>query len=263
MNGFKITAFFFSSIIALFFLYPLLVLLWLGTPMAISAFKISSFIGGLEVTILMATIASLFATLVGLPLAYVLARFKFKFKEVLNSLIDIPISIPHIVVGIMIVLAFASSYGLGPYLKSLGLSVIDTLLGATIAVAYLSSTYAIRVIETAITGIPEDVELAARSLGASQIYVMRKIIIPKIWKSIVNGALLTWARSVSEAGALFIVAYYIAFGKNLYTPASIYIYESYVGIGLINAVKFSAALVITVFAIFLPIKALITMGSKS
>ena len=74
---------------------------------------------------------------------------------------------------------------------------------------------------------------------------------PKIWKSIANGAILTWARAVAEVGALLVVAYYVYFNGNYVYPASIYIYEGYVALGLAGVVKYSAALLIIVLATFI------------
>jgi molybdate/tungstate transport system permease protein len=189
--------------------------------------------------------------LVGTPFAYLLARNDFKLKEVIDAIIDIPIMVPHVLVGIMIVLAFSSTYGLGPFLQGMGINLIDTLIGAIITVTYLSATYSIRVVESAIKMINTDVELTARTLGSTPAFTFLYVIIPRIWKSIANGAILTWARAVAEVGALLVVAYYVYFNGNYVYPASIYIYEGYVALGLAGVVKYSAALLIIVLATFI------------
>jgi len=188
---------------------------------------------------------------VGTPFAYMLARYQFRFKEIIDVIIDIPIMIPHVIVGVMIILAFASQYGLGPYLQSIHVNMIDTLIGAVITVTYLSATYSIRVVESAINLINPDVELTARTLGAGPTFTFTRVILPKIWKSIANGAILTWARAVAEVGALLVVAYYVYFNGNYVYPASIYIYEGYIALGLTGAIKYSAALLIIVLATFI------------
>jgi molybdate/tungstate transport system permease protein len=188
---------------------------------------------------------------VGTPFAYFLARSEFKFKEVIEAIIDIPIMVPHVVVGIMIVLAFSSQYGLGPFLQRIGINLIDTLIGAVITVTYLSATYSIRVTETSIKTINPDVELTARTLGSSPAFTFIHVIVPRIWKSIANGALLTWARAVAEVGALLVVANYVIFNGTYVSPASIYIYEGFEALGLYGVVKYSAALLLIVLAIFI------------
>ncbi len=247
-------------IFSILIIYPLALLIVLGFPMIPRALSVISFIQAVEVTIIMSTLSALIAIIMGTPMAYVMARYEFRLKSVADALIDVPIMIPHIIVGIMIVLAFASHYGLGPFLKAHGINFINTLWGATAAVAFLSSTYYIRVVEASIRMISPDMEAVARTLGAGRLRVFTSIVLPRIWRSMATGAILSWARSVSEAGALFIVAYYVLFGRNLVYPASVYIYESYVGIGLVNAVEFSAALVVIMLIIFVAYRVLISLG---
>ena len=120
-----------------------------------------------EVTFVIATAAAILSVVVGTPFAYLMARSEFKLKEVIEAIIDIPVMVPHVLVGIMIVLAFSSQYGLGPFLQGLGINLIDTLIGAIITVTYLSATYSIRMTESAIKMINPDVELTARTLGST------------------------------------------------------------------------------------------------
>ncbi|MGC8543115.1 MAG: ABC transporter permease [Vulcanisaeta sp.] len=249
-------------IFSVLIIYPLALLIVLGFPMIPKALSVISFVQAIEVTAVMSTLSAMIAVIMGTPLAYVMARFEFHLKSLVDAIIDIPIMIPHVIVGIMIVLAFASYYGLGPFLKAHGINFINTLWGATAAVAFLSSTYYIRVVEAAIRMINPEMESVARTLGAGPLRVFTSIILPKIWRSMATGALLSWARSVSEAGALFVVAYYVLFGKNLIYPAAVYIYESYVGIGLISAVEFSAALVAVVLLIFMIYRILVSLGGS-
>ncbi|MFP3239020.1 MAG: ABC transporter permease [Caldivirga sp.] len=284
-------------ILLLLIVYPIVLLITLGSAQLASALSVSSFIEAIEVTVIMSTLSALVAIVMGTPLAYLLARYEFRFKQILDSIIDIPIMVPHIIVGIMIVLAFASRYNiifntlnlvahklmlidaalsrygllhalLSPVVNALvnlltgitGIRFVNTLWGAVAAVAFLSSTYYIRVVEAAISMVNPEMEIVARTLGASPSRVFVSITLPKVWKAMANGALLSWARSVSEAGALFIVAYSIYFNGNYIYPASVYIYESYVGVGLANAVKYSAALLIIVLIIFVAYR--VALGIK-
>ena len=216
----------------------------------------------MEITFVIATGAAGFAVIVGTPFAYFLARHDFRFKEVIDAIIDLPIMIPHAIVGIMIILAFASSSGLSPFFNAIGFNVIDTLLGAIVTVVFLSLTYPIRIFEGAIRQIDPDVELTARTLGATPQFTFIHVVIPKIWRSVANGAIVAWARAVAEVGALLVVAYYVLFNGNLYPPASIYIYEAYEGLGLAGALKFSAALVVVIFATFIAYRVILKYARK-
>jgi molybdate/tungstate transport system permease protein len=234
----------------------------LGYKEIISTLEIGSFIGSMEITFMIATATAVFAVLVGTPFAYLLARRDFRFKEVVDAIIDLPIMVPHVIVGIMIILAFASTSGLSPFFKAIGFNVIDTLLGAIITVIFLSLTYPIRIFEGAIRQVDPDVELTARTLGATPQFTFIHVVIPKIWRSIANGAIIAWARAVAEVGALLVVAYYVIFNGNLVSPSSVYIYEAYEGLGLAGALKFSAALVIVIFAIFIAYRVILKYARK-
>lgn len=240
-----------GAIVLFLFLYPVLLLLLLGAKDVFSALTNGSFLSSVEVTFIMATGAAAFAVIVGTPFAYLLARRNFKFKEVVDAIVDVPIMVPHVIVGIMVVLAFASTSGFSPFFRAIGFNVIDTLLGAVITVTYLSATYSIRIVEGAIRQVDPDVELTARTLGASQQFTFIHVVIPKVWRSIANGAIIAWARAVAEVGALLVVAYYILFNGNLVSPASIFIFQGYEALGLSDAVKFSAALVVIILGTFI------------
>jgi len=239
-----------SVLLLLFIAYPLLVLLDLGVGQVSSAFAVPSFVDSLEATLLISTLAAVISLVLGTPLGYVLARYEFRFRDIVDALVDVPIMIPHIIVGIMVVLAFASNLGAGPLVTGAGIGVINTVLGATLAVTYVSATYTVRVIQSAVAVIDPNTELTARTLGASPIFTFVHVVLPQIRRALASGAILAWARSVAEVGALFVVAYYINIGGRLVYPSSIYIYESYLGTGLAEAVKFSAAVVLVSLGIF-------------
>ncbi|KUO88943.1 MAG: ABC transporter permease [Thermoproteus sp. JCHS_4] len=250
MDLFKASVFSLLGVLLLFFLYPLLLLIYLGWGSLAAALSTGSFLQSLGLTVLISTAASLTAVILGIPAAYVLARYEFKLKELVDTAMDIPIVVPHTVVGLMVVLAFVA-YGLGPSLNALGIKIVDALPGAVIAVSYLSATYAVRTVESAIRLLDPELENAARTLGAGPFRAFLSVVLPNIKSAVIDGAVLSWARSVSEAGALLVVAYYIVVGNTSIYPASIYIYQAYIGLGLDEAVKFSAALVLFVLGVFL------------
>lgn len=262
MDSLKIQSAFASALLLAFFLYPLAVLIYVGAPELSAALATGSFLQALAVTMIISSAATALAVLLGVPVAYTLARYDFKLKGFADAVVDLPIAIPHVVVGLMVVLAFAA-YGPAPLLERLGLNVINTLPGAVITVSYLSSTYAVRTVEAAIRSLSPDVEAVARTLGAGPLRAFLSVVLPNIWRAVVNGALLAWARSVSETGALFIVAYYVAFGGTLVYPASVYIYQAYEGVGLAQAAKFAAALAVVVLAVFIAVRATVgRVGGK-
>jgi len=246
-----------GGLLLLFFSYPIAVLALVGGKGLLEALSVRTFELALLVTIITSTIAAIASVIFGVPLAYLLSRFNFRGKGLIEALVDLPIAVPHIIVGVMIVLAFSWYVGLGPLLHKLGISVVDTILGAALAVTYVSATYTVRVVETAISSLDPELELTAMSLGASRGRTFLSIVLPKIWRSIVGGALTSWARAASEAGALFIVAYEVYFGKSLVYPAPVAIYEAFVGLGILEAAKFSIAMLVVVLGIFVLGRALL------
>ncbi len=246
-----------GGLVLLFFSYPIAVLFLVGGRGLIEALKVPAFVLALLVTLITSTVAAAASVVFGVPLAYILARHSFRLKGVIEALVDVPIAIPHIIVGVMIVLAFASYYGLGPLLAAHGIKIVDTLIGAALAVTYVSATYTIRVVQSAVQMLDPELEVVAMSLGASRLRTFFSVVLPNIGRSVASGALTSWARAASEAGALFIVAYEVRFGHQLVYPAPVAIYEAYVGLGVISAAKFSAAMLVVVLGIFLAARLLL------
>ncbi len=240
-----------SGALLVFFVYPILVLLVIGGSGAPSALRVPSFELALIVTIVTSSIAALVAVILGTPLAYLLARFNFRLKGFVEALVDIPIAVPHMIVGVMIVLAFAPQLGLGRLLHALHIGVVDTLFGAAMAVTYVSATYSVRVVESALQAMDPEVELVAMTLGASRMRTFISVVLPRLRRAVATGALTAWARAASEAGALLIVAFQVYLGRSLIYPAPVAIYEAYVGLGIIEAARFSAAMLIVVLGVFL------------
>ena len=240
-----------SGALLTFFVYPILVLLLIGGKGIPSALGVTSFELALIVTIITSSVAAIVAVVLGTPLAYLLARFDFRLKGLVEALVDVPIAVPHIIVGVMIVLAFAPQLGLGRLLHALHISVVDTLFGAAMAVTYVSATYSVRVVESALQAMDPEIELVAMTLGASRMRTFFSVVLPRLRRAIALGALTAWARAASEAGALLIVAFQVYIGRNLIYPAPVAIYEAYVGLGIIEAARFSAAMLIVVLGVFL------------
>jgi len=174
---------------------------------------------------------------IGIPLAYSLARLNFRGKSLIESIVDIPLLTPHIVAGIMILAAFGRRGLLG--VLTFG-GVEDTFIGIIIVMIFVSTPLMIDTIKTGIYLIDERLEHIARSLGADRLKVFKDIILPLSKDSILAGYILAWARAVSEVGALLIVAYYPK-------TVNIVIYEWFTTYGL----KYAVALSIVLLSIFI------------
>jgi molybdate/tungstate transport system permease protein len=155
-----------------------------------------------------ALLATVFAFVLGVPLAYLFTRYEFRGKKLVDSLIDLPILIPHNAAGIALVAIFSSSSLIGGFFGQFGVHFIDTIFGVVVAMAFVSAPFMIRSAQEAFSSIDPKMEYVARSLGASRFSAFRDVILPSALKGILTGCILTWARAVSEFGAVIMLAYY-------------------------------------------------------
>jgi len=194
-----------------------------------------------------AFLTTLLTFVFGVPLAYVLARYDFKGKTIIDAAIDLPILIPHNAAGISLLLLLGPKTIIGGSLSSLGLTFVDTLFGIVAAMAFVGAPFMIRSAEDAFKSVNPQLEKVARSLGASSFKAFRYVTFPLAFRGILTGCLLTWARSISEFGAVIVLAYYPK-------TAAVHLYEVFVNFGLKAAAPITALLVILAVAIFIAIK---------
>jgi molybdate transport system permease protein len=144
----------------------------------------------------------LLALLFGIPAAYILATKRFKGKNILDTLVDLPIVLPPLVCGLAILIAFG---GGGIFSR---FNVLFTVKGIIIAQLFVASPFLIRSAKTAFESIDQDVMDAARTLGASEFYTytFKKVSLPLAKSGIASGVVMTWARALGEFGATAMVA---------------------------------------------------------
>jgi molybdate/tungstate transport system permease protein len=146
-------------------------------------------------SVLTSTATMIISLLFGVPLGYILARSDFYGKSFVQAVIDLPIVIPHSVVGIMLLLTFSSA-------------ILDNYLGIIAAMLFVSASFTINSAKDGFTAVEERTEFVARTLGASRLKAFLTVSLPLAMHSIITGAIMTWARAMSEVGAILIVAYY-------------------------------------------------------
>ncbi|MHC4754900.1 MAG: ABC transporter permease subunit [Planctomycetota bacterium] len=153
--------------------------------------------------------AALFATavsaLAGIPLAYLLARKKFIGRSILLAIIDLPIIIPHSAAGIALLTVIGRRSFIG---RLLGNGLTGTAVGISVAMAFVSLPFLVNAARQAFEAVPEKLEKAARTLGASPSRTFFTISFPLAWRGILSGMILMWARGISEFGAVVIIAYH-------------------------------------------------------
>jgi len=152
-------------------------------------------ISALRRSLLTATATALIALLFGVPLGYVLARKDFPGKSLVQAIVDVPIVIPHSVVGIMLLVTY-STY------------ILDNYVGIIAAMLFVSASFTVNSARDGFLAVDEKLEAVARTLGASRLRTFFTVSLPMAFPSIASGAIMTWARAISEVGSILIVAYY-------------------------------------------------------
>jgi sulfate transport system permease protein len=190
---------------------PLVVIVWRTIEQGASAFwdaiSSSDAVHAYQVTVEVAALAVLINTIFGVGVAILLARYRFPGRSLLNVLIDVPITISPIVVGLALVLVFGWTTGwFGPALQSAGIAVIFSTPGMVLATAFVSLPLVLREVLPVLEeeGIEQD--QAARSLGANALQRLRRITLPAIKWALAYGVVLSVARSLGEFGAVRVVS---------------------------------------------------------
>mgnify|MGYP001456082605 CR=1 FL=1 len=159
-----------------------------------------------KVTLWAAAIASVFNGVVGLLMAWVLVRYEFWGKRLVDALMDLPFALPTAVAGITLAALFAENGWYGQYLVELGIKVAYTPLGIIVAMSFTSLPFVVRTVQPVLEDLAPEDEEAAMSMGASDLTVFRRIIFPALWPALMTGVALSFTRSLGEFGAVIFIA---------------------------------------------------------
>ncbi len=151
-----------------------------------------------------ALVATILALIVGVPTAYTLARSNFALKELVDSLVDLPVVLPPLISGFGLLLFFGDT-PIGKFISSY-INVIFTPLGIIVAQFFIATPFVIRTVRAVFENIDPKYELVAMNLGASKTECFFNIVLPMARKGILAGAILAWARCMGEFGATLMLA---------------------------------------------------------
>lgn len=161
----------------------------------------------LRLTVLVAVISVAINTVFGVGISILLVRYRFPGRRLLSALLDIPLSVSPVVVGLALVLVYGGRDGwFGPWLEDQGLQVIFSTPGIVLATTFVALPLVIREVVPVLEEIGVEQEVAAQSLGASAWQRFRRITLPSIRWAVVYGVVLTLARSLGEFGAVKVVS---------------------------------------------------------
>ena len=203
-----------------------------------------------------ATTATLLAFLTGIPLAYILARRKFRGKRLVEALVNLPVIIPHTAAGIALLLVFGRRGLLGQWLTPLGLTFTDNFGGIVVGMLFVSLPYLVNMSREAFALVDEELELVAMIDGASAWGAFWYVTLPLAANGVLSGAVMMWARGISEFGAVVILAY-----NPKIVP--VLVYERFNGFGLGAAQPVATLLIIVAVAVFVLMKLFLSSGNKS
>jgi sulfate transport system permease protein len=171
-------------------------------------------VGALKLTFGAAFVVVLFNGVLGTITAWVLVRDDFRGKAIVNAVIDLPFALPTIVAGLTLLTLYGTN-------SPVGIDVAYTRTAIVLALCFVTLPFVIRTVQPVLIELDVEMEEAARSLGAGQLTVFRRIVLPNILPGILSGSVLAFARALGEIGSVVLVA-----GSTLHTEvASIYIYN--------------------------------------
>jgi molybdate/tungstate transport system permease protein len=156
-------------------------------------------------SLITSTISTLILIFFGTPIAYCLARYNFKGKLILQTIVIFPLVLPPLASGALLLGVFSPSSALGSYFPSIDFT--QSVIGIVIAQTYVSSPFMILTSQAAFEAVDRSYEMTSRVLGKSKIETFFKVTIPMAKAGIMIGILLTWVRSIGELGATMMMAY--------------------------------------------------------
>jgi sulfate/thiosulfate transport system permease protein len=151
-------------------------------------------------------IGALINAVFGLIVAWVLVRYSFPGKKVIDALVDLPFAMPTAVSGIALTTIYAPNGWIGHLLKPLGIFVAYTPLGVVVALTFIGLPFVVRTLQPALEDIEAGVEEAAASLGASRLQTFRRVIFPIIMPALLTGFALAFARALGEYGSVVFIS---------------------------------------------------------
>jgi sulfate transport system permease protein len=151
-------------------------------------------------------VAALVNTVFGLLVAWVLVRYRFPGRKLVDAMVDLPFALPTAVAGIALTTLYAGNGWVGSYLEPLGIKVSYTWLGITVALIFIGLPFVVRTVQPVLDDLEVEVEEAAASLGARRWQTFVRVILPTVAPALLTGFALAFARAVGEYGSVVFIA---------------------------------------------------------
>jgi sulfate transport system permease protein len=142
----------------------------------------------------------------GSIIAWVLVRYRFSGRSLVDALVDLPFALPTAVAGITLTAIYAPNGWIGRYLEPLGIKVAFTPLGVLIALTFIGLPFVVRTVQPVLQDLDKEIEEAATTLGANRWQTFRAVIVPELWPALLTGIAMAFARAVGEYGSVIFIA---------------------------------------------------------
>jgi molybdate transport system permease protein len=173
---------------------------------ALARLQEPTLLASIRLSLLTSAVATGMAVALGLPAAYFLARSRFWGKAVVEALLDLPMTLPPVVAGVALLLALGRNGLLGAQFEAMGIRLPFTTAAVVIAQTFMSVPFFVRSARAGFASVPDSLEHAAFSLGLTPLQAFRRVSVPLAAPALWAGAVLAWARALSEFGATLVFA---------------------------------------------------------
>ena len=150
--------------------------------------------------------AALLNAVFGLLVAWVLVRYRFPGKQIIDALVDLPFALPTAVAGIALTALYAGNGWIGRWFEPFGIKIAFTPLGVFVALTFIGLPFVVRTVQPVLEDVESELEEAAATLGASRLQTFTRVILPTIFPALVTGFALAFARAVGEYGSVIFIA---------------------------------------------------------
>ena len=212
-----------SLVLLALFGLPILAVLWKTVGGNFLTYALApAALSALRLSLLTSTLSALLAVAGGMPLAFILARWKFHGRTALELLVDLPVVLPPSVAGLALLIAFGRQGIFGRWLVPLGISLPFTTAAVVMAQTFVAAPLFVRSAKVGFTEVEPQLEEAAFVEGAGELQLFRFVMLPLAWRSLLTGTILTWTRALGEFGATILFAGNLE-GRTQTMPMAIYL----------------------------------------
>lgn len=207
----------------LFIIFPIVAIFLRTSPGGLlESLNQAQVVKAVHLSLLTSLLTTVVTWIVGTPVAYLLAQRRFRFRRLVDTLIDLPTVLPPAVAGVALLMAFGRRGLLGPWLESFDITIPFTMSAVVIAQTFIASPFYIKAAALGFGAIDPELKQAAALDGANRAQIFRHITLPLSWAALLSGSVMTWARALGEFGATIIFAGNFP-GRTQTMPLAIYV----------------------------------------